>query len=178
MLPIGAGNGKGKGGGHAEDSRPTYLDVPPSWDGKLPDEFLDGYVKSAKAWQRTTRVPKKQQGVQLISQPSGDLRIILSTLELDAITADDGAEAVIAHVEKEYEWVTQRSLVKKFEDAVYHSGRGRSESFLSYTAKIATAFQQLARAGCDLPSTAKGLIALRGGNLSKQESDLIYGWLQ
>eukprot|EP00971_Amphidinium_carterae_P275079 5457932-Amphidinium_carterae.1 len=89
----------------SEESRPTYLDIPPTWDGRQAESSLEGYLKAAEAWLKTTRVPVQQRGVQLLSQATGDLRALLSTLELDQLTNANGGELIVAYVRKQYEWV-------------------------------------------------------------------------
>eukprot|EP00971_Amphidinium_carterae_P132038 2615470-Amphidinium_carterae.1 len=176
-APKGAGRPKGKDG--EDNPRVAYLDVPSSWNGQDPDTQLEGYLRAADAWIRTTRVVAAQRGVQLISQASGELRELLSTLDIEVFTGNDGGERVLQHIREQYSWVLQRSLPRLFEEAVYHTQghRGRGESQLSYTAKKVMAFQKLDKAGCPLADLAKGMVLLRHANLTKQEADNVYMWL-
>eukprot|EP00971_Amphidinium_carterae_P260035 5159335-Amphidinium_carterae.6 len=88
-----------------------------------------------------------------MSQASGELRELLSTLDLDVFTGNDGGEQVLRHTREQYSWVLQRSLPRLFEEALYQTQgqRGRGQSQLSYTAKKVMSFQKLDKAGCLWP---------------------------
>eukprot|EP00971_Amphidinium_carterae_P150467 2982975-Amphidinium_carterae.1 len=155
------------------EAKPTYLDVPPSWDGTDAEAALEGYIRTAQAWLKTTRVPAQQRGIQLLAQASGELRSLLSTLDLDEITNDDGGDRVIKFVQKQFQWVLVRSLPRLFEEAVYSQGgqRSRGETFVTYTARKMLLFQKLEKEGCPLPSLARGIMMLNHAHLSRHDSD-------
>ena len=49
------------------------FDVPPSWDGKDPDNLLEPYQKLLGAWLATTRTLRTQQGVIILQHAKGCL---------------------------------------------------------------------------------------------------------
>eukprot|EP00971_Amphidinium_carterae_P038090 748871-Amphidinium_carterae.1 len=144
------------------------MDVPPSWSGADPDGQLEAYFKAAEAWRRTTRVPAKQQAVQLLAVATGDLRSIMTELEIEVITNDDGAQVLLEHVRHQYQWTVTRSLPTKLENTLFvrSSQRQRQESLLAYCAKKIHLMKDLDKAGCTLPENAKGIILLRDAALS------------
>eukprot|EP00971_Amphidinium_carterae_P288608 5730716-Amphidinium_carterae.1 len=165
-----------------EDTRPTYLDVPPAWDGSHgtdAENSLEGYIRAVEAWLKTTRVPVQQRGVQLLAQTNGELRSLLSTLDLDLITEKDGGEQVLDFVPKQFEWVLVRSLPRLFEEAVYSQAgqRLKTESFVTYTARKTLLFQKLEKEGCPLPPLARGIVMLNHAHLSRHDSDVVFTWL-
>eukprot|EP00971_Amphidinium_carterae_P054280 1069277-Amphidinium_carterae.2 len=162
-----------------EDTRPTYLDVPPAWDGTDAENSLEGYIRAVEAWLKTTRVPVQQRGVQLLAQTDGELRSLLSTLDLDLITEKDGGEQVLDFVRKQFEWVLVRSLPRLFEEAVYSQAgqRLKTESFVTCTARKTLLFQKLAKEGCPLHPLARGIVMLNHAHLRRHDSDFVFTWL-
>eukprot|EP00971_Amphidinium_carterae_P345830 6486986-Amphidinium_carterae.1 len=158
------GSGVASGTGRLDDVRhetsKAFYDVPPTWDGKLPDMNLEAWLKSAEAWRLTTRASAQQQGVQLLAAATGELRAVMSSLELEDICGEDGATKLINLVKSEFAYSLQRSLPLKLEQALYASTSRRSpqESFVAYTARKMTLFKDLERCGCPLADVAKGLI--------------------
>eukprot|EP00971_Amphidinium_carterae_P263351 5224988-Amphidinium_carterae.1 len=177
---VGQGRkGDGRGGKGDDHARISYLDIPPAWDGQQPDSALEGFLKATEAWLRTTRVPPAQRGVQIMSQSSGDLREMLSTLELDEIVGADGGEKILEFIKKQYEYVLTRSLPKLFEEAVY-GGAGqkhKNDSYMTYTARKINLFRKLHLAGCPLADLVQGMITLKHANLNKNEADAVFTWL-
>eukprot|EP00971_Amphidinium_carterae_P236416 4691918-Amphidinium_carterae.1 len=195
QWPVGAGSpSTGKGSpprtsgtsttGKIEEVRhettKTFYDVPPTWDGKNPDQNLDAWLKTAEAWRRTTRASSHQQGVQLLAAATGELRAVMSSLELTDICGDDGASKIIELVKTEFAFSLQRSLPLKLEQALYApaSRRAPQESFVAYTARKMTLFKELERSGCPLAEVAKGLILYRDCGLSKSDQHSLHCWLK
>eukprot|EP00971_Amphidinium_carterae_P241089 4786450-Amphidinium_carterae.1 len=160
-------------------SNRSYMDIPPSWDGRDPEKNLEGFLKSCAAWLRTTRVPEQQRGVQLMAQAQGELRQMLAGLDLDEVACVGGAERVLDFVRQQYAWTLQRALPRKFEQAVYATTgqRQRGESLLTYLTRKLYLLEALHRAGCQLPSAAQGLIILRDAHLARAEREAMMLWL-
>eukprot|EP00971_Amphidinium_carterae_P256455 5091905-Amphidinium_carterae.1 len=188
--PIGAGKGaqRSSGGtstsGRAEDVRhettKAFYDVPPTWDGKNPDLNLEAWLKSAEAWRLTTKATPQQQGAQLLAAATGELRAVMSSLELTDICGEDGATKLITLVKDEFAFSLQRSLPLKLEQALYAPScrRQAQESFVSFTARKMTLFKDLERSGCPMAEVAKGLILYRDCGLSKSDQDSLHCWLK
>ena len=96
---IGTSTGIEPGLDMAPPSRIVH-DVPPVWDGKDPVKMLEPYVKVLKGWLATTRTLKSQQGMVIMQYATGDLRVIINELDIEDLTADDGGQAVLKHIEK------------------------------------------------------------------------------
>eukprot|EP00971_Amphidinium_carterae_P132955 2632854-Amphidinium_carterae.2 len=158
----------------------SYMDIPPSWDGRDPEKNLEGFLKSCSAWLRTTRVPEQQRGVQLMAQAQGELRQMLAGLDLDEIACIGGADRVLAFTQQQFAWTLQRALPRKFEQAVYAASgqRLRNESLLTYLTRKLALLEALNRAGCQLPSAAQGLIILRDAHLVRAEREAMLLWLR
>eukprot|EP00971_Amphidinium_carterae_P064904 1286131-Amphidinium_carterae.1 len=156
------------------------LDLAPSWNGEKPEVQLAGYLKAIKAWHLVTRLPLRQRGIALLSQASGDLRALLSTLEVEELTSENAVERMVSLLETEFQWSLQRTMPQRFEAALFSAAgtRQRQESLLAYTARKATLLRELSNSGLDLPDLAKGLIMLRDAHLGKAELDTIHQWAQ
>eukprot|EP00971_Amphidinium_carterae_P134599 2667750-Amphidinium_carterae.1 len=161
-----------------DNHRPSPLDTPPSWNGANPEQQLSGYLKAVEAWNLTTRLPHRQRGVAVLGQASGDLRQLIATLEIEELTADNGADTILQLLRKEYGWTLQRSLPQRFEAALFSAAgrRQANESLLSFTARKMTLLKELQQAGVSLPSTAQGLVVLRDAGLSKSENECFLQW--
>eukprot|EP00971_Amphidinium_carterae_P051615 1015937-Amphidinium_carterae.1 len=109
--PIGAGSPKGaqpaRGSGSStktrqkevrHDTHKSFYDVPPTWDGKHPDQNLEAWLKAAEAWRLTTRATAQQQGVQLLAAATAELRAVISALDLPEICGEDGATKITVAV--------------------------------------------------------------------------------
>eukprot|EP00971_Amphidinium_carterae_P104123 2062130-Amphidinium_carterae.2 len=156
------------------------LDLAPSWNGEKPETQLVGYLKAVKAWHLVTRLPLRQRGIALLSQTSGDLRALLSTLEVEELTSETAVETMVSLLETEFQWLLQRTMPQRFEAALFSVAgtRQRQESLLACTARKATLLRELGHSGLELPDLATGLIMLRDAHLSKSEQDAIHQWAQ
>eukprot|EP00971_Amphidinium_carterae_P126262 2501263-Amphidinium_carterae.1 len=154
--------------------------IPPTWDGRQPDLNLEAWLKSAEAWRLTTKASPQQQGVQFLAAATGELRAVMSSLELAEICGEDGATKLITLVKDEFAFSLQRSLPLKLEQALYapSSRRQAQESFVSFTARKMTLFKDLERCGCPIADVAKGLILYRDCGLSKSDQDSLHCWLK
>ena len=96
------------------------------------------------------------------------------------IACESGAANFLDYMHKQFSWTLHRSLPRRFEDAIF-SARGprtRREGVVGYTARKVALLQQLERAGCALPDSAKGLCILRDALLPRQASDALHVWLK
>ena len=53
-------------------------DVPPTWDGKDPDNQAEPFLKLLSGWLTTTRTQKMQRGMTILHYASGDLKLIIT----------------------------------------------------------------------------------------------------
>eukprot|EP00971_Amphidinium_carterae_P000363 7864-Amphidinium_carterae.3 len=179
-----SGTGGASASGKVDDVRhetsKAFYDVPPTWDGKLPDMNLEAWLKASEAWRLTTRASPQQQGVQLLAAATGELRAVMSSLELEEICGEDGATKLINLVKAEFAYSLQRSLPLKLEQALYAptSKRAAQESFVACTARKMTLFKDLERCGCPLADVAKGLILYRDCGLTRSDQDSLHCWLK
>eukprot|EP00971_Amphidinium_carterae_P186474 3701732-Amphidinium_carterae.2 len=122
----------------------------------------------------------RQRGIALLSQTSGDLRALLSTLEVEELTSETAVETMVSQLETEFQWSLQRTMPQRFEAALFSVAgtRQRQESLLACAARKATLLRELGHSGRELPDLAKGLIMLRDAHLSKAELDTIHQWAQ
>eukprot|EP00971_Amphidinium_carterae_P274550 5448067-Amphidinium_carterae.2 len=102
--------------------RPSPLDIPPTWNGANPEQQQAGYLKAVEVWNLTTRLPLRQRGVAVLVQASGDLK-----LELEELTAENGAEIILQLLCKEHGWTLQRSLPQRCEAALFSTAGMRQE---------------------------------------------------
>ena len=77
-------------------------DVPPTWDGSEPERLCGPYLKSLQGWINTTRAQKTQMGMTILHYAHGDLKVIINELEVEELTAVNGAQLVFDHIKKEY----------------------------------------------------------------------------
>ena len=201
QTPVGAG-GVGKGPQHwparptgraagADDGGQPTVQLhegrsgssdlaPPTWTGEQPEKHLRFYLKAAEAWNRVTKVPPTQRGLSLMAASTGRLREVLGTMELDYLTDDQSFAKVIDKVKEEYADILEKQLPILFEELMYSNEavRRRGEAIPTYINRKRSMMAALSATGCELPTQAKGLLLLKGAQLSKAETDAMTTWLQ
>eukprot|EP00971_Amphidinium_carterae_P200414 3977026-Amphidinium_carterae.1 len=160
-----------------EENSKYSLDAP-SWDGKNPEVHIEPYLKSLRGWLLTTRTPKQQQGLLLLSSAKDDLKLIINELSLDDLTQPDGGERVYQLINNTFDWALKRTLPRKLEACLYGSSgeRQRAEGFLAYTARKLQQYRELEQSGLALPSQVKGYIMAKHGKLTNAQWETMTTW--
>ena len=140
-----SGNGGGEAGVYpvangvsgASDEPPAQRiihDVPPVWDGKDPDNQAEPYLKLLAGWLATTRTMRTQRGMTILHYASGDLKLIINELDVEALTADDGGQKVLDHVKEAFVEYMEKKLPKAMERALYAPDcrRQKGETMIQY----------------------------------------------
>ena len=114
----------------------------------------------------------------ILHYASGDLKLIINELDVDALTADDGGQKVLDHVKEAFIEHMEKKLPKAMERALYAPDcrRQRGETMIQYVSRKKTLFTELDRTKCILPADAKGYIMLRDASLSDKAWDTIETW--
>ena len=200
-LPHGGGRRRGQGenfaqhGLPARDEQPTHRivhDIPPTWDGKDPDNGVDPFLKSLRIWLLTTKTQKTQQGAVILQYAYGELKTLINELEIDDLTAEDSGERVFKLVQNTYKEYLHKKLPKQIEIAIFEDKQNRhgGETMLQYCSRKSAVLRKLDRAmteaagghldqpGIQLPSQVKGYLLLRGAKLSDRAWDIVETWLK
>ena len=153
-------------------------DVPPNWDGSKPDKELEPYVKLMKCWLATTRTLKTQQGLIMLQNSSGDLKLLINELDIEDLTAEDSGEKVLKHIQSAYAEYLEKKLPQAIEACFYDSNisRRKGESMLAYVMRRDTLFKKLAKEGWTVPDEAKAYLLLRDAHLPDKAKELIEMW--
>lgn len=162
-----------------EGNPPRFtLDNPPWWDGKNPEQQAEPFLKLLTAWLTTTRTLQRQQGVLILQAVTGDLKVLVNELDLDALTSENGGQRVFDLIRAAYKEYVEQPLPKHLEAALFQSSgqRQKGEPLLTYTSRKSVLFRQLERAKCNLPDEAKGYILLRDAKLSSNAWDVMTTW--
>jgi len=108
----------------------------------------------------------------------GDLKLIINELDVEALTAEDGGQRVYDHIKEAYGEHLDKKLPKAIERALFSNEgkRNKGESMIQYVSRKKMLFNELDRAKCVLPPTAKGYIMLRDAQLSDRAWDTIETW--
>ena len=77
-------------------------DVPHSLDGTDPDYQVESFLKHLYEWLQTTRSLKQQQGMTILHYTTGDVRLVISELDVTTLAAMEGGEQVFKHLQKSY----------------------------------------------------------------------------
>jgi hypothetical protein len=164
---------------HGTSARVIH-DVPPTWDGKDPDNQAEPYLKLLRGWLQTTRSQSTQAGMTILHYAYGDLKTLINELDVDVLTAPNGGENVFQHIQKTYQDYIHKKLPKAMERALFDDKgtRQRDESMFQYTSKKRTLLNELAKADCELPSRAKGYLTLRGAKLNDRAWVMMETWLR
>lgn len=153
-------------------------DIPPTWDGKDPDNQVEPYLKSLAGWLTTTRTLKSQRGLTILQYSTGDLKVIINELELSKLTSDDSGQLVLEHVKGSYREYLERRLPRLIEKALFspEGRRQKSEGLVQYVARKKTLLGDLTRSKCDLPASVQGYVLLRDAMLPDKAWDMIETW--
>ena len=133
-------------------------DVPPSWDGKDPDNHIEPYLKMLHMRLSTTRTLKNQRGMTLLTYAQGDLKLLINELDIDTLTSESSGQTVFDHVKANYLEYLDKKMPKAIERLLFDpaSKRQRNESMLQYISRKRTLLGELDRCKCALPDNAKG----------------------
>ena len=155
-------------------------DIPPVWDGKDPGNQTEPYLKLLAGWLATTRTLKTQQGMTILHYASGDLKLIISELDVDVLTSQTSGQQVLDHIKKEFHEYMDKKLPRAMERALFMSEgrRMKHESLIQYVSRKKQLMQELDRTRCVLPDTARGYILLRGALLPDRAWDTLETWVQ
>ena len=64
-------------------------DKPPVWDGQKPESLARPYIKHLDLWLETTRQPRKNVGLILLTYSRGDIRALIDEWEMEELK-DEG----------------------------------------------------------------------------------------
>ena len=145
-------------------------DVPPSWDGKDPDNQIEPYLKMLHMWLNTTRTLKTQRGMTLLTYSQGDLKLLINELDIETLTSENSGQVVYEYVKTNYLEYLDKKMPKAIERLLFDpaSKRQRNESMLQYISRKRTLLGELDRCKCVLPDNAKGYIMLRDAQLPEK----------
>ena len=88
-------------------------DYPPVWDGKDPLQMLEPYLKELQAWMVTTCVPKAQQGLNILTKCTGDLRILVNELDIEVLTSENSGSIVFEKIKNAYSEFLGQETVRR-----------------------------------------------------------------
>ena len=162
----------------AREPQRIVHDVPPTWDGKDPDEQAEPFLKLLEGWLSTTRTQRTQRGMVILQYAQGDLKLIVNELDIAVLTSETSGEKCLAHIRESYSEYLDKQLPKALERALYakDARRAGQESMIQYVARKRTLFKEIERAGCKLPTNALGYIMQRDAGLSDKAWDTLETW--
>ena len=133
-------------------------DIPPCWNGNNPEKELEPYLKLLKAWLITTKTLKSQRAVVIMHHATGDLRKVIDTLDLEALTAEDSGDRVVKLISSEYNEYLVKKLPAAIEAGIYDSSVARQErNHVTILSAAQYVVQEAGQGRVDHPPESEGL---------------------
>ena len=156
-------------------------DKPPVWDGQKPESLARPYIKHLQLWLATTRQPKKNVGLILLTYSRGDIRALIDEWEIEELQEDTFGQTFLEHVKKVYYEYVEIKLPQTIEECIYDKDviRRKGETLTMYTTRRDALWRKLAKnGGIELSEKVKGYITLRDAHISERAWDTLTTWTQ